>query len=87
MNDASIKTGPSLYNLFLTDPRDREVIVSTTKKKATIKADLDYFKNSVRNSAKTLAIAETGRFKGAAYPAIMPQFVPQVVSDDDLESI
>ena len=86
-DDPSIKTGPSLYNLFLTNPRDREVIVPATGKKTTVKADLDYFKKSVRNPAETLAIAETGNTKGAGYPAIMPQFVPQMVSDDDLESI
>ncbi len=86
-DDLSIKTGPSLYNLFLTTARNREVMVPATGNNDTIKADHAYFINSVRNSAESLAIAETGNTKGAAYPAIMPQFAPQLVADDDLESI
>ena len=86
-DDLSIKTGPSLYNLFLTTARDREVMIPATGKNDTIKADHDYFINSVRNSGDSLAIAETGNTKGASYPAIMPRFVPELVSDSDLESI
>ncbi len=85
--DPSIKTGPSLYNLFLTSARTREVMVPASGKNTTITADHDYFINSVRNPGESLAIAETGNTKGVNYPAIMPRFVPQMVSDDDLESI
>lgn len=85
--DLSIKTGPSLYNLFLTTARDREVMIPATGKNDTIKADHDYFINSVRNPGDSLAIAETGNTKGVNYPAIMPRFIPQMVSDSDLESI
>ena len=86
-DDLSIKTGPSLYNLFLTTARDRMVMIPATGKNDTLKADHDYFINSVRNPGDSLAIAETGNTKGINYPAIMPRFIPQMVSDNDLEAI
>jgi hypothetical protein len=86
-DDLSLKTGPSLYNLFQTSPRDRQVVQQATGKTVTLKADLDYFKNSVRNSMENLAIAESGATTGQAYPAIMPPFPVATVSEADLESI
>jgi hypothetical protein len=84
--DNSIKTGPSLYNLFQLQPRDRAVN-DADGKMGTIKADKDYFLKSVRQPALHLAISESGPTKGTTYPAIMPQFTPALVSDADLEMI
>jgi Cytochrome c len=86
-DDASIKTGPSLYGLFLTEPRGREVLVPGSGAKVVVTADRDYFTKSVRYSQENLAIAEVGATKGEAYPAIMPLYTAAVVSDGDLESI
>jgi hypothetical protein len=86
-DDLSLKTGPSLYNLFQTIPRDRQVLQQATGKTVTFKADHDYFKNSVRNSMENLAIAESGATTGQSYPAIMPPFAVATVSEADLESI
>ena len=85
--DQSIKTGPSLYNLFLKDPRDREVLVPASNTKIVLKADHDYFMKSVRNSQENLAIAEVGATKGEPYLPIMPPFAPTTVTDSELESI
>ena len=83
--DASVKTGPSLYNLFQTIPRDREVLDPATGGKITVKADKAYFLNSVRNPAGQLACAEKGATKGEAYPPVMPQFTAEVIADANLE--
>jgi hypothetical protein len=85
-DDNSIKTGPSLYNLFQTQPRSIEV-VDAAGKKSTVTADHDYFMSSVRKPAEQLAIAESGATKGTAYPAIMPQFPAEIIKDSDIESI
>ena len=85
--DTSAKTGPSLYNLFQTIPRDREVLDSAGGGKLIVKADKKYFLNSVRNPASQLACAENGPTKGDAYPAAMPQFTAEVIADANLEVI
>jgi len=84
-DDQSIKTGPSLYNLFQTTPREREVANAATGSKVIIKADKDYFLNSVRNPTSQLACVEKGPTKGEAYPPVMPQFTAQVIADANLE--
>jgi len=84
--DAAVRTGPPLHGLFLNDPRDREVVGGNGEKR-TLKADKEYFLDSVRRSADVLAVAESGATKGAAYPAGMPSFSPQVVSDAEVENI
>lgn len=84
--DQSIKTGPTLYNLFQLTPRERTVN-DATGKPVTLKADKNYFVQSVRQPATHLAIAEAGPTKGTAYPAIMPQFTAALVSDADLDMI
>jgi hypothetical protein len=84
--DAAVHTGPSLYGLFLNDARDREVVGPDGAKRMQ-KADKDYLRNSVRRSADALAVAEAGATKGNAYPAAMPSYSPQVVSDADVENL
>lgn len=84
-DDPSAKTGPNLHGLFLTNPRDREVLAKN--KKQSVKADRAYFQRSMRSSWDELAIAESGPTKGTPYGAIMPSFAPEVISDEDLEAI
>lgn len=84
--DNSIKTGPTLYNLFTTTPRDLAVMTADGKK-TTVKADRDYLTQSVRKPMEFLAIAESGPTKGTAYAPIMPQFPAEIVTDADLEAI
>lgn len=85
--DASVKTGPNLYGVFLTQLREVETVLPETGKKMMVKADKDYFLNSVRKPWDELAVAESGPTKGSAYPAIMPTFAPEVITDPDLEAV
>lgn len=84
-DDPSAKTGPNLHGLFLTNPRDREVMTKNQKK--SVKADRAYFQRSMRNSWDELAVAESGPAKGTAYLPVMPSFAPEVISDEDLEAV
>jgi hypothetical protein len=86
-DDVSVKTGPSLYNLFQTVPREREVLDAAGGGKLTVKADKSYFLSSVRNPASQLACVEKGPTKGEVYPAAMPQFTAEVIADANLEVI
>lgn len=82
--DLTAKTGPNLHGVFLNEPRERMVAVPASGEKINIKADQAYFTNSIRKSWDQLAIAESGNTKGTAYPAIMPMYAPEVISDEDL---
>jgi hypothetical protein len=86
-DDVSIKSGPSLYDLFQNEARDREVTDPAGGKKAVVKADKAYFIDSVRHPATRMAVAEKGPTRGEAYPPVMPQFTAEVVSDANLEAI
>ncbi len=86
-NDNSLRTGPSLYGLFVNDPREREVSVPGTEGKKKVKADRSYYQDSVRKSTDVLAIAESGETKGTAYPAAMPMYTAEVISDQAVEHI
>ena len=86
-DDKSVKAGPSLYDVFHTEPRSIEVLLPATATKTTVKADHDYFLNSVRKPADALVIAEAGPNQGTPYPAIMPQYAKEIVSDADLEAV
>lgn len=83
--DASNKTGPNLFGLLLTTPRERKVVVAG--KETIVKADRAYFERSLRKSWDELAIAEHGPTKDEAYLPIMPNYVKELVSDDDMESV
>ncbi len=84
-DDPSAKTGPNLHGLFLTNPRERELLAKNNKQ--MVKADRAYFQRSMRNSWDELAIAESGPTKGTPYGAVMPSFAPEVISDEDLEAM
>lgn len=73
-DDDSVKTGPALYGLFKTTPRERSVIEAAEEHKVTLKADLDYFKKSIRKPTTEMAIAETGPTKGTPYLPVMPAY-------------
>lgn len=85
-DDVSIKSGPSLYDLFQNEPRQREV-ADAGGTRSKVAADKNYFIDSVRNPAGRLAIAEKGPTAGEAYPPVMPQFTAEVVSDANLEAM
>ncbi|MFK7850065.1 MAG: c-type cytochrome [Akkermansiaceae bacterium] len=83
--DKSMKTGPNLYGLFLTEPRSREIGPEGERKK--VKADKAYFFRSVRQSWDELAVAEIGPTKGTTYLQIMPQYTKELIPDQDLEAL
>ncbi len=84
-NDPSNKTGPNLFGVFLTTPRERKVMMAG--KETVVKADRAYFERCLRKSWDELAIGEQGPMKDVAYTAIMPNYVKELVSDDDLDSV
>ena len=86
-DDNSLKTGPSLYGLFTTTPRKREVGFTGKTDRKAMTADKSYFINSVRQSWDVLAVAEKGPTKGAAYLPVMPMYTSEIISDQDLESM
>ncbi|MFP6874846.1 MAG: c-type cytochrome [Verrucomicrobiales bacterium] len=86
-DDNSLKTGPSLYGLFTTDARNRQVGITGKTERRTITADKTYFLNSVRQSWDVLAVAEDGPTKGAVYLPVMPMYPKEIISDQDLESV
>ena len=83
--DMSLKSGPNLYGLFLTETRERKVVVEG--KELMVKADREYFNTSLRKSWDALAVAEAGPMKGTAFQPLMPIYVEQLVSDDGLDSL
>jgi hypothetical protein len=86
-DDDSLKTGPSLYGLFVNEAREREVKAVNKDERRKVKADKGYFLNSVRKSWDELAVAESGPTKGEAYLPVMPMYTREVIPDQDLESV
>ena len=85
--DKSFKTGPNLYGLFHTNPRNREVVSAASGIKVTVKADKNYFMTSVRKSWDVLAVAESGPTRGNPFPKIMPMYAKEVIPDQSVEYI
>jgi mono/diheme cytochrome c family protein len=86
--DTSVATtGPNLYGLFQPLPRNRDVIEGGEGHKFTIKADRNYLHRSLRSPTDQLAISEAGAKQGEAYPPVMPPFMPQVLSDVQVDAI
>ncbi|HET9865219.1 MAG TPA: hypothetical protein VFP37_17390, partial [Steroidobacteraceae bacterium] len=83
----AVSSGPNLYGLFRTEPRTREVVEGSEGHRFQIKADRQYLHRSVRAPAEQLAVAEAGATRGAAYPAVMPPFTQEVVSDEQIDAI
>ena len=86
-NDASVRTGPNLHGLFLSTPRQREIFDQAANTRRSVKADKTYYNESVRKASEHLAIAENGPTKGTPYPAAMPLFTTEVLSDSAVENI
>ena len=86
-NDTSVRTGPNLHGLFLSTPRQREIIEQATNTRRSVKADKAYYTESVRKASEHLAIAEGGPTKGTPYPAAMPLFTQEVLPDAAVENI
>ena len=85
--NAQTTTGPNLYGLFGTNPRDRKIVEGGENHVFTIKTDSNYLHTSIRTPAAQLAIAEKGSNKGQTYPPIMPAFSKQVLSDQQVDAI
>ncbi len=86
-NDLSVKTGPNLYGVFATEPHAVEVFLPAKGKRKKVMPNEAYFQRAVRNPGGELVIAHDGPFKGQPYPAAMPAFLSEVVSDADLEAL
>lgn len=86
-DEQTVSTGPNLYGLFTREPRPREVLEGGEGHRFNVKADREYLHHSVRAPADQVAIGEKGVMKGEAYPAIMPPFNTQVISDIQVDAI
>jgi hypothetical protein len=86
-NDPTVTTGPNLFGLFTREPRSREVVEGGEGHRFTIKPDSGYLHRSLRAPSDQIAIAEQGAKKGEAYPAIMPPFNAQVISDTQIDAV
>lgn len=86
-DDNSVKTGPSLYGLFTTTPREHTVLEAAEEHKVTLKADLDYFKKSVREPASEIALADSGPTKGTPFQPVMPAYPVAFLNEQKAEAI
>ena len=86
-NDTSVKTGPGIYGLFQKKPREREVLAGGERHRQRVKADFNYFKESIRKPLEDLAIAENGANKGKEFLPVMPAYDAKVLSDFKLRAI
>lgn len=85
--DTAPRTGPNLHGLFLSEPREREVLDPKSGERRKVKADKAYYLDSVRMSWNALAVAESGPAKGTAFVAAMPLFTKDVLPDQAVEHI
>ncbi len=86
-NDSAVSTGPNLFGLFKLEPRTREIVEGAEGHRFNIKADQQYLHRSIRSPAEQLAVGEKSAKVGEAYPALMPSFSAQVVSDIQINAI
>ena len=75
--DSSIKSGPSLYNRFQ-NPAGKRAVLDASHQRIEVAADEAYLFSSLRQPASQLA---------EGYPAIMPAFPKELLSDDQVRSI
>lgn len=85
--DKAMKTGPNLFGLFQRPPRDREIVEPASKTRFTLKADSQYLQRSIREPAAELAVYESGEKEGETYLPIMPPYMEQTLSGQDLLAI
>lgn len=86
-NDTAVKTGPNLFGLMQRHPRDREIVESGENHRFKIKANDSYLMRSVRTPQSQLAVAESGGNLNKEYPAIMPAYGEQIISDKQVLAI
>ena len=80
-SDNAFKTGPRLYGLFQSTPRDRDIIEAGENHRHTIKANQAYYNDSIRKPLAELAIAEEGPTKGEAFLPIMPAYPEELLTE------
>jgi mono/diheme cytochrome c family protein len=85
-NDAAVSSGPNLYGLIRSEPRNREVVEGEGHR-FQIKAGREYLRRSVRAPGDQLAVAESGDTRGQAYLPVMPAFTKDVLSDAQIDAI
>jgi mono/diheme cytochrome c family protein len=83
----AVSSGPNLYGLFRSESRTREVVEGGEGHRFQVKANREYLHRSVRAPADQLAVAESGATRGTAYPALMPAFTKEVISDEQIDAI
>jgi len=83
----AVSSGPNVYGLFRAAPRTREVVEGGEGHRFQIKVNREYLHRSVREPAAQLAVAESGATRGTAYPAVMPPFTKEVISDEQIDAI
>ena len=83
----AVSSGPNLFGVFRSEPRTREVVEGAEGHRFQVKANREYLHHSVRAPADQLAVAESGATRGTAYPAVMPPFTQEVISDEQIDAI
>lgn len=86
-SDTAVSSGPNLFGLIRPEPRAREVAEGSEGHRFQVKAGREYLYRSVRSPADQLAVAESGAKRGEAYPAAMPPFTKDVLSDAQIDAI
>lgn len=84
-DDASIKTGPSLFGRFQPTPAER--LVQGGDAQHQVKFDLKYLTDSLRDPTLDLAIAESGPNKGQSYLPVMPPYDQSILSEQKVEAL
>jgi mono/diheme cytochrome c family protein len=86
-DSTAVSSGPNLFGLFRTDPRNREVVEGGEGHRFQIKAGREYLHRSVRAPTEQLAVAESGATRGQPYLPVMPPFAKENLSDAQIDAI
>ncbi|GHC40226.1 c-type cytochrome [Roseibacillus persicicus] len=84
-DDASIKTGPSLFGRF--QPTPIEKLVQGGDAQHKVKFDLKYLTDSLRTPTQDLAIAESGPSKGQPFLPVMPPYDASILPEQKVEAL
>jgi hypothetical protein len=85
IKDDIVKTGPSLYGIFQKSPKSIQVLESAEEHLVNIKANKDYLIRSIRDPLLHLSLNKKDQNK--PFLPIMPAFLPDIVSDAEVEAI
>lgn len=85
-SETAVSAGPNLWGLFRPEPRDRDVVEGEGHR-FRVKAGREYLHASIRAPADQLAIGESGAVAGKPYPAAMPAFSKEVLSDAQIDAL